>query len=233
MDGVRDQDASDPVDVSDSVRDILAEHGVETYTYRGHVCVAHTDFALCAYAYPRPSANDTHLLQLDIIVRSSRLETELVESFGGQGVGFSGALGDALRKFCLSSLHVLLASLVREDLDRGQVDWEVWGSGDRMWRVCIGPTLVQKTQQTDLDLAPLLDALRDALVLDENPGFHWLRVYCMWNAGECVGLEALLDNEPWAPGEHIVKAHAWPLVDHMYSVRLFLIAVPFDVAPEQ
>lgn len=45
--------------------------------------------------------------------------------------------------------------------------------------------------------------------------------------------EALLDNEPWAPGEQMVKAPAWPLVDHMYSVRLLLIAVPFDVAPEQ
>ena len=156
--------------------------------------------------------------QLDVIA-----EGAIMESFAGLGHTVAESLADSIHKLARGSLHVLLAMLVERTHGADQVTWERWGD----FEVCAGPLLRLWAPGPDVDRAALLDALKPALAgLPRRR--HWFRAFVAVHADGTPydGVEALLDNEPFAPATEILARWRWPGADRDYAMRQFLMLVP-------
>jgi hypothetical protein len=179
-------------------------------------------------SFPRALHGESALLQLDVRVRAPLLgERAIVESFAGSGKTIDTAVHSAVDKFARGSLHVLLATLVRESLGGDQVEWETWSAPGGAWRVCMGPLLRLAPPMDGPHLSDWLDTLKGLIAetkLSREP--HWVRTYYAARAGETVGNEVLLDNEPWPDAQRRLGAREWPVSEGFFGVRLFMMLVP-------
>jgi len=156
--------------------------------------------------------------QLDVIA-----DGRIMESFAGLGATVGESLADSVGKFARGSLHVLLATLLGREHGRDQVTWERCGS----FELCAGPLLRLWSQGPAIDYRPLLDALKTTFagLAAER---HWFRAFVAVEASgkPYAGIDALLDNEPFAPATELLAAWPWPAGERDYAIRHFLVLVP-------
>ena len=126
-----------------------------------------------------------------------------------------------------ASFHVILATFVDPVFGSDQVEWETWDSDNQNWQICMGPLILQSSQESSSDqhqfslqISPLLDRVRIELLPTLSPGLHWLRLYLMQLDGRLIASEALLDNADWTKGRILIEACEWP--PQNFSARLFL-----------
>lgn len=179
-----------------------------------------SSLSLEARVFPGSIKKGRVQLQLDVVVSVG--DRHIVESFGGFGATIGDALGDTLKKLTAGTLHVLLATLDRRELGADQVEWESWGDFD----VCLGNVL-RMWSQGGPPLGPYLEALkRELLAADLSREVHWVRTYLATNGTEMLGIDLLLDNQVWPPGEKLVREWAWPASEAYYALRHFFVLVP-------
>ena len=146
---------------------------------------------------------------------------QIVESFAWFGTITDGR-ARAMEKFGRGSLHALLASLGGRP-DDDQVEWETWGD----FRVCLGALLRDWSDEVDVDFGPFIDEIkRRLLAANLSREVHWFRTFVAVGKDEIFGHDALLDNEPWAPGEELVTGWPWPRAEQPYALRQFFVLVP-------
>jgi hypothetical protein len=180
-----------------------------------------SSLALEARLFPGRITKGRVQLQLDVVAKVG--ERDIIESFGGFGATLHAALGDTITKFVGGTLHVLLATLDRRALGAEQVEWEAWGDFD----ACLGNVARMWHPGGPTSLRDYLDALKHAL-LDANLAseVHWVRTYLATNGKEHLGMDMLVDNHAWAPGETVVREYPWPVADNYYALRHFFMLVP-------
>lgn len=214
------------LDVTSTLQEFLQAHSISTQFKDQWLIWGLASSS--AWIFRRPSADVNNLVRLNINVRSPLLGGRtLVECFAGWGSDEQEAISSAWGKFSRSCLHVLMQVFMNDPPDKGQVEWETWGSDDNLWRVCMGPLLILNFRdRAPLALAcgDLLDQLRDKLLPILTGECHWLRFYYMKQGDKRVGSECLLDNDTWPEGEKLVDQWSWP--KGFYSARLFLIMLP-------
>lgn len=160
-------------------------------------------------------------LQLDVVANVGG--RELIESFGGFGATIHAAIGDTMTKFTGGTLHVLLATLDRKELGAEQVEWEAWGDFD----ACLGNVLRMWSQGGPPHLGEYLEALKhELLAANLSPEVHWARTYLATDGKEQLGLDMLVDNHTWPPGEKLAREWPWPVADAYYALRHFFMLVP-------
>lgn len=155
-------------------------------------------------------------LDIDVVLSEER---RIEHSVAGFGEG-EAACRDALAHFGRSALHVLLAACWYVTDDR-KLQFASWDIGVRTWDVFIGPLDVRGAQVTSLPA--LTDGLAVAVKGESlTPELHWIRLFCRHHANGDVATEALLDNEPWAAGDCMLKAIVWPTADTDYTAHCFV-----------
>ncbi|MFN0247988.1 MAG: DUF6348 family protein [Kofleriaceae bacterium] len=177
--------------------------------------------ALEARVFPGRISKGRVQLQLDVVAKVG--DREIVESFGGFAATLHEALGDTIKKFASGTLHVLLATLDRRDLGGEQVEWEAWGDFD----ACLGNVLRMWSPGGPANLREYLDAVKAALLASGlTHEVHWVRTYLATNGKELLGLDMLVDNHGWQPGEKLLREWPWPEAEAYYALRQFLLLVP-------
>jgi hypothetical protein len=218
---------SGPVLVADvrSPRDEVDASPVSTTRVRvAELLAAHgSKLTIDARLFPRKLTAESAQLQIDFLVAAPILgDRRVCESFAGMGKTIEDALGDALKKLAVGSLHVAMAALEDERLGGEHVQWEAWGP----FRACVGPLLRQWSTMMLVDFAAYFDALKARLLVASlAPTVHWYRTFVAVGE-EIYGFDALLDNETWAPGADLVQAWPWPRAEDAYALRSFLVLVP-------
>lgn len=160
-------------------------------------------------------------LQLDVVAKVGG--RELIESFGGFGATIHEALGDTIEKLASGTLHVLLATLDRRELGADQVEWEAWGDFD----ACLGNVLRMWSPGGPRHLSEYTDAVkRELLASEPTREVHWVRTYLATDGKQQLGLDMLVDNRPWPPGEKLAREWPWPVADAYYALRHFFVLVP-------
>lgn len=212
--------------------DILANHHVPVQSSTEQIEILGTDLKLSSKVFwnaQRPK----DAIHLDVSVRSEQFlgNRTLVEAFAGAGNSLDEAVHNAFDKFCQASLHAIMAVFINRSLGEDQVEWEHWVDENHGWEVCLGPLLLQSNLQQGFDgdsfnSSDLVDALREAFLLQASNHPHWLRLFRGSLDGKCIGREVLLDNEPWPSGEAILDHWPFPDKPGYNSLRLFLIAIP-------
>jgi hypothetical protein len=162
-------------------------------------------------------------LQLDVVAKIGN--REIVESFAGWGATVGAAVDQAIDKFARASLHVLLATLVAEEHGTDQVTWETCGK----FRVCSGALARMWSNEPPLDYSKLFDAICERLAAANlSRELHWFRIFVGISENKIVGLDALLDNEPWPPGVDLTQGWSWPPSDRGYAIRHFFTLIPLE-----
>lgn len=162
------------------------------------------------------------VVQLDIRLAGSALGGRtLIESGAGWGSTVEEAIDVAWKKFLASSFHVLVESMGFSPTSK-QVEWEDWSQ----FRACLGPLIRYTDTPAVLRFGNLLDEVRARITsLEFSREIHWLRMYFDSRWGEPT-VEALLDNEPWAEGERILRTWTMAHEGQGFDVRHFLVLVP-------
>lgn len=76
-------------------------------------------------------------------------------------------------------------------------------------------------------LAEYIEALkRELLAANLSPEVHWVRTYLATDGKEQLGLDMLVDNDTWSPGEKLAREWPWPVADAFYALRHFFMLVP-------
>ncbi|MGE0395119.1 MAG: DUF6348 family protein [Kofleriaceae bacterium] len=181
----------------------------------------HSTLSLEARVFPGRISKGRVQLQLDVVAKVG--DRELIESFGGFATTIHGALGDTIKKFTGGTLHVLLATLDRRELGGDQVEWEPWGDFD----ACLGSVLRMWSPGGPPHLSEYLDALkRELLASNLSPDIHWVRTYLATDGKEQLGLDMLVDNDGWPPGQKLAREWPWPVADAYYAIRHFFMLIP-------
>jgi hypothetical protein len=202
-----------------------SEGGTDAQNILEHLLRKHgSGLKASARVFPRELSGDRARLQLDVLLFSPRIgDRHVLESFAGIGATVGEATADALMKFSTGSLHALLATLEDERLGGEQVTWETWGD----FRVCLGPTLRQWSDAVRVDFGVYVDGVRDALLATKlSPEIHWHRTFVALKDDQVIGLDSLLDNDPWSPGEALARSWPWPQGPVPYALRQFVVLVP-------
>jgi len=197
--------------------ELLAAHGASS-------------LACEARSFPSKLTRALAQLQVDIVATCPAVlgERRVVESFAGWAPTIHEAVRTALDKFARGSLHVLLATLAAEPADTSsQVEWETWGP----FRACLGPLLRQWSSTTPVQFGPYIDEIRRRVLAAGLPAdrAHWFRTFvAVDHSGVLKGHDALLDNEPWAPGSEALAGFPWPRPpeDQPYALRHLVMLVP-------
>jgi hypothetical protein len=177
--------------------------------------------SLLARTFPGRITKGRVQLQLDLVAKVG--EREIIESFGGFGTTIHEAYGDTIKKLTGGTLHVLLATLDRRELGGEQVEWEAWGDFD----ACLGSVLRMWSPGGPPHLSEYLEALkRELLASTLTPEIHWVRTYLATDGKEQLGLDMLVDNNTWPPGEKLAREWPWPVTDAYYALRHFFVLVP-------
>ena len=177
--------------------------------------------SLQARLFPGLITKERVQLQLDVVAKVG--EREIIESFGGFGTTIHDALGDTIKKLTGGTFHVLIATLDRRELGGEQVEWEQWGDFD----ACLGSVLRMWSPGGPPNLGEYLDALKHVLLASElAPQIHWVRTYLATDGKEQLGLDMLVDNHTWPPGEKLAREWPWPVADAYYALRHFFVLVP-------
>lgn len=168
---------------------------------------------------------DTTLVQLDVQV-ALEARRVMVESFVGFGEDREAACLNALEVFARGVLPVLAAGLWGVETEAA--DQENWTVRGRLFRAALGRAVIRNRPPDPAafpaDVIDDLHAALEAESLEAKP--HWLRLYCANPTGENPVFEALLDNQPWAPGEAAARAAAWPPAAHFWTARWFCLLTP-------
>jgi hypothetical protein len=212
-------------DLNSMLQDLLERHGIDVVHRDGWLWTSDNYPALRGKWFPDPEAAG----RLDVQVALGDGRT-IEECFAGVGDG-KAALHDALRNFCMSSLHVLLAA-VWNHLEEDQVDLDDWRVGTSTWQVYVGGFVHRTSTHPDIDYPEnafeviAAAAKREALA----PGLHWIRTFfCAVGDKEEI-VEVLLDNEPWEAGAEAYRKLEWQKDKGYYSLRNFF-AVQVPTAP--
>jgi hypothetical protein len=155
-------------------------------------------------------------LDVDVVISEERY---IEESFAGHGAGDAGAR-EALKAFEHNVLYVLLAACWYVTDDR-RIQLLSWDMGVRTWDVFVGPLAFSRDDVAEPE--GLLPALHEALRNEALSGdLHWIRLFHRRDDDGTVVSEALLDNQPWAGGDHVLARLAWPSTEKGYSARCFI-----------
>jgi hypothetical protein len=162
---------------------------------------------------------------LDVAAESDRIAgAPFLEKYAGWGHdGEDEVARRAFGEFLNGALKVILAAFVDPSLGTGEVEWEDWNFGERSWRVCVGPRLVNGTMPEASLCAVLHDRLKQALLPLLKDGPHRLRIYYWLINEDRMGSKPLLDGVAWPEGQAIIEA--WR-PDGKYAVDQLLIALP-------
>lgn len=208
-----------PQQLQQALARIFQRHGVELLAHDEWLLHGGTFPALRASWQERPDGRSGRL-DVEIIAGPGRL---MRESFPGAGAGEAGCM-DALQQFIINDLHVLLAAFWNIQRPE-EVTVEHWEIAGQPFTAYIGGFGIRSAAEGALEIPPqAFVAVESALRKTDLPQpLHWARLFhCNINAAESVR-EVLLDNEPWAEGEAALAAVAWPVREHFYSVRNFIV----------
>ena len=131
------------------------------------------------------------------------------------------AFWQAVEAFSQSTLHVLLAGLLRADPELAPIETRTIGGQAR--QVTAGRPLhkvMGKPSGPGDWQARLAKAMQDA---DVPPGLHWVDVFHVAVSNGARELQILLDNVPWRGVEQAMTGATWPAADPFCSVRQFII----------
>jgi|GEM_PF-1456456 len=166
--------------------------------------------------------------QVNYIIEHPRLMGgKALESNSAVGGTWTEAVHHSLRNFLQSSLHVLLATLIKPELGKDQVAWEVWPHRSGSYHACLGPHFF--TGADPVDIGPLVNALREAFANEPGErGVHTVRLFTGRRGAKVYGQEVLLNGEPWPAGLECLADFPWPARAEFYSSRLFLMLAPYE-----
>lgn len=171
--------------------------------------------ALTAIWYPRNYGG-----QLDIHVSDGSFH--LIESCAGYGESEEG-LNDGFANFAYSSLHVILADCY-DIIDPEQVAQEIWHIAGKSYLATIG-NIGGRTSGTHSPMPEdMFERLEEAILqADLDQPRHWFRFFAAHMPSQEMVFEALLNNEPWEAGQHVLQSLSWEQTDYFYTIRLFLM----------
>ncbi|RJL33238.1 DUF6348 family protein [Bailinhaonella thermotolerans] len=181
-----------------------------------------------AELFVHPAPDGVVMAQVDFAVSHPALATPwLVESLAGHGPTWRDAIGEAVAKFSLGTLHPILEGLLRPGSAPGQVERTRFDHPGGAFELVLGPQLNLFTDRPVPSAGPLLDRLIAALGAEPlTRRTHGLRLFTAHVDGRLQTNEVLLDNEPWAAGQAVVADAPPPLPEGMVAVRVFGLLVP-------
>lgn len=150
---------------------------------------------------------------------------QMMESFVGRGDSPQEATGEAYGRFLQGAFHVILAALLGHRCEQVEGTSLMIGGMKRVVLDC-GAQIRSGTPTDGREILSWHELYEDNLKLAElSPAMHWYRIFVAQNQGRIISKECLLDNEPWEHGMRWIDAHAWPMKDDFYSVRMFVMIV--------
>lgn len=199
---------------------LFERHDVELDADEDGWLVTDDDFPAIRAEWHEGSAGEPGRLDIDVVLSEER---RIEESFAGLGGGDAGCR-DALRTFEQNAFHLLLAACWYVTDDR-KMRIATWDIGVRTWDAFIGPFMLRGARENVVAIpAEALAAIETALKREVlTPELHWLRLVHQHGTDGNVRCEALLDNEPWTAGTLALDSVAWPLSEHDYSARCFML----------
>lgn len=202
-----------------AIATLFTRHGVELLPHEDWLLQGGTFPAIRVAWHERPEGRSGRL-DVEVVAGPGRY---MLESFAGVGGGEAGCK-DAFQQFVINDFHVLLAAfwgIMRPE----EVTVEHWEIGGQPFTAYIGGFGTRAAVEGPVEIPPQAFVTVEAALkkTDLPQALHWARIFhCNINAQGSVS-EALLDNEPWPEGEVALKSIDWPVTDHYYSVRNFLI----------
>ncbi|HEY8683551.1 MAG TPA: DUF6348 family protein [Rhodanobacter sp.] len=197
---------------------LFERHDVELEADEDGWLVTDDDFPAIRAEWHEGSGDEPGRLDIDVVLSEDR---RIEESFAGSGGGDAGCR-DALQVFEQNVFHLLLAACwyVTDDRKMRIMSWDI---GVRSWDVFIGPFTLRGVAKDAVTVpADALAAIETTLKREVlTPELHWVRL--VHRHGGDARCEALLDNEPWTAGTLALDSVAWPLSEHDYSARCFML----------
>jgi hypothetical protein len=158
--------------------------------------------------------------QLDVHVGDDSFH--LIESCASFGDGEKAIL-DGFANFANNSLHVILADCY-DIIDPEQVLQEIWHVNGKSYLATIGNISARSTGEASPLPDEFYERLEQAILqADLDQPRHWFRFFAAHLPDQQMVFEALLNNEPWEPGEQVLQNLEWEQTDYYYSLRLFLM----------
>lgn len=215
--------AEKPVFVNDYLGRLFAAHGISPYESNGWIflqgpgCPRVAQVAFRAF-WQRQNRH-AGVLQVDGRMPGGRV---MRECFAGAGKD-PEAFKMAAEGFANGVFHVLLAAFCGTP-QPGRVEVETWEIGGRPFTVFIGGLAARFTGEMPKLPEDLVAQVRAAVAEENLAGDpHWIRLFAGRVGENEPGIEALLDDEPWKPGEALLRAVPWEVRDSYYSWRLFMV----------
>lgn len=158
--------------------------------------------------------------QLDVHVGDDSFH--LIESCASYGDG-EKAIFDGFANFANNSLHVILADCY-DIIDPEQVLQEIWHINGKSYLATIGNIGGRTTGENSPLPDEFYERLEQAIHQAElDQPRHWFRFFAAHMPDNQMIFEALLNNEPWEPGEQVLQSLEWQQTDYFYTLRLFLM----------
>ncbi|MGW4131349.1 MULTISPECIES: DUF6348 family protein [Amycolatopsis] len=198
---------------------LLSEHGV----------LLGDDARVDTKLVVHPTSEGKVMAQVDFAVSHPALaEPWLVESFAGFGTTWREAIGQAVNKFSLGSLHPMVNGLLSPGAAADQVDRERYDHPDGPFELVLGAQITLFAENVP-SVEPLLDRLLEALRAEKlSRKVHGLRLFVAHNEGALLNNEVLLDSRPWSGGEAVVADHPALVAEGRVATRVFGLLVPID-----
>ncbi len=211
-----------PTDLQSLLREALRRHGHESTVHDDWLLLREESLGFRVSVY-RDVEWGPKVCQVDFEILVKK-ELVIVESFGVAGATDEERARSALARFCLNTLHPLLAGLCQDDDALAHVEKETWTSVDGVeWSVYLGGWLVT-TYDGEGGSTPegLFSEVQSLIERRLTTGdLHWCRIFYD-NAGGQDSVDVLWDNEPWPEAEEVVDGAEWRR-DGRYSARCFLL----------
>lgn len=201
--------------VQDSLRQLLAEHGLAGTDYNGWLLPNNQPPGL--QAVWTPSSRHPELMGTLAVTIRMLDRREITESFAGLGPG-DAALRDALASFAHGSLPVLKAAIWNLP-SAEQAEPATWNVGGHLYDAFIGPWQLRNQASLPAGIDTLVRAKIENEPLTQD--LHWFRLFIS-QAGGRLGLESLQDNALWENGQAVAELK-WQERQDFYSARQFLV----------
>jgi hypothetical protein len=199
---------------------------------RGHGVPLDGETKVGAKLFVHPAPPGVVMAQVDFAVSHPALAKPwLVESFAGHGTTWRDAIGGAVSKFTLGSLHPIVDGLLSPGAAPDQVERERYEHPSGAFELVLGAQINLFTDRSVPSTGPLLDRLLEALRAEPlTRKVHGIRLFIAYHDGRLQTNEVLLDSEQWPRGEAVVADSRAPLPDGSVAMRTFGLLVPVDDA---
>jgi hypothetical protein len=195
---------------------------------RGHDVTLDGDAKVDARLFVHPAPDGVVMVQVDFAVSHPALARPwLVESFAGHGTTWRDAIGAAVNKFSLGSLHPMVDGLLRPGAAPDQVERKRYEHPSGPFQLVLGAQINTLADRPVPSAGPLVDQLLEALRAEQlTPKVHSLRVFTAYHDGQLQTNEVLLDSEQWPLGQAMVADRQALLPEGRAAVRIFGLLVP-------